>query len=262
MSVVNSGHLHVDSVLIFVDLKKALNLGHAVFYRSSFSQVRVLAEYSPAILSLIQSIMYHCDWTFGSTLYARCVFSQPRVSREHGGARWGHRCYTEPSQLHLPTHTGSNFRCYIFPLNAFSSFRPFPSYYISTNFWESLSIKPRKPPWFDVSVAALCFCFVCFIIQYTTACLYSRWKWWTQWRIRSVTTTMMKEPYWAWSKQNTARKRNAGKTLSLGGLLESWVRFCGSKQLGVLAWDQQSASIHIFFIILLWCRKKIKCGWS
>lgn len=92
--------------------------------------------------------------------------------------------------------------------------------------------------------------------------LHSRWKWWTQWRIRSATTTMMKEPYRTWSKQNTARKRNAGKTLALRELLESWVRFYSGKQVGWLAWEQQSALIHIFFIILLWCWNKIKCGWS
>lgn len=73
---------------------------------------------------------------------------------------------------------------------------------------------------------------------------------------------MTKEPYWASSEQDTARKRNAGKTRSLGGLLESWVRFYRSKQLSRLAWDQQSVLIHIFFIILLWCWNEIKCVWS
>lgn len=39
-------------------------------------------------------------------MYACCVFSQPRVSREHRGARWGHCCYTKPSQLLLPAYAG------------------------------------------------------------------------------------------------------------------------------------------------------------
>lgn len=73
---------------------------------------------------------------------------------------------------------------------------------------------------------------------------------------------MMKEPYRTWSKQNTARKRNAGKTLALRGLLESWVRFYSCKQVGWLAWEQQSAFIYVFFIMPLWCWNKIKCGWS
>lgn len=53
------------------------------------------------------SSLTHCDWT----LFFFC--SQPGVCREHGGAWRGHRRHPEPSQLHLPTHTGRS------SLNAF-----------------------------------------------------------------------------------------------------------------------------------------------
>lgn len=52
--------------------------------------------------------MCFCHWWFGSTLcvFACCVFSRPRVSREHGGAWWGYCRHTKPSELLLPAYTG------------------------------------------------------------------------------------------------------------------------------------------------------------
>lgn len=124
------------------------------------------AGYYPAVLTIIQFIIYYYVWTFGRTLYVCCVFSQPRVCREHGGAWWRHRCYTEPSQLHLPTHTGRPLQpadglfyftaIYAGTLNSFSFFLHL--YIISdNNILDSLSAKHGKPPWFDVLSAKLCF---------------------------------------------------------------------------------------------------------
>lgn len=80
-----------------------------VYYIETFSSMltSLPAGFSPAILSKIQVIIYDSDCANGNKLHVCRVFSQPRDSREHGGARWGHRCHTEPSQLHLPTHTGT-----------------------------------------------------------------------------------------------------------------------------------------------------------
>lgn len=78
-------------------------------------------------------------------VFACCVFSQPRVSREHGGARWGYCCHTKPSELLLPAYTGKplqtanesfyftgyHFKCFFFP-----HFKKWSSYESSLpNFW-------------------------------------------------------------------------------------------------------------------------------
>ena len=129
-------------------------------------------------------------WSLRGTLCICCVYSQPEGSREHGGARWGHRCHTDPGKILLPAHTG---RPPALPAESFILF---------------LHIgKPSDDP-LDGTFYNNRICF-------WAACLCSRWKWWTRWRTRSATTTMKKKPYLAWSEQDKARKRSAGKTLSL-----------------------------------------------
>lgn len=83
------------------------------------------------------------------------------------------------------------------------------------------------------------------------------WKWWTRWRTKSVTTTTTRKPYGAWSRGNIARRKSAGKSLSFCELSESWIRFCWSKQVDGLAGDQQSAWVHVYFSIALWCLNEI-----
>lgn len=98
-----------------------------------------------------------------------CVFSQPRASGEHGGARWGYRCYSEPWQLHLPTHTGR-------PLQLADSLLSFTAIHVITlNFFffltQNISIllrldlfsdnyiqaKWRIVPWLDFSSGEVVF---------------------------------------------------------------------------------------------------------
>lgn len=88
------------------------------------------------------------------------------------------------------------------------------------------------------------------------------WKWWTRWRTKSVTTTTTRKPYGAWSRGNTARRKSAGKSHSFCELSESWIRFCRSKQVDGLAGDQQSAWVHVYFSIALWCLNEIINGSS
>lgn len=202
-----------------------------------------------------------CNWSSASTLYACCAFSQPRQGREHGGAGRGHCCCIEPNELHLPAHTGRPLRSCWCPTECFvSNISILLELYLISDINTLVSGSARRTA--PDTAAEMCFCSLRFIVKHATVCLCSRWKWWTRWRIRSATTAMMRQPYCAWSKKDKARKRSAGKTPSLGELLESWVRFYSSKQLDRLAWDQQSAFIHVVFIILLWCWNEIKHGWS
>lgn len=75
--------------------------------------VRTQAGYSPTVLSVepasFVSVMGHLQANLSSF-----AFSQPRHSREHGGARRGHCCCIEPNELHLPAHTGRSLKSCFF----------------------------------------------------------------------------------------------------------------------------------------------------